>query len=256
MKNRYFRICLSFMAALLFLVMACEADQANDRGHYFLKGYDDIEFRDTNGVMVPPHQFITTSQMNGHRSYRIIDTSLTLVNKRTGTPYDGYIRTFHRDHHNLNLQGEFENGKMFRLRYWHPNRTLGMDADYRNNSLSIWSGSGKIAVEANADETYYYYPGRQAIKEIINDTMGSFFDPEGNLERYVIYSDTAAIHYNANGQKRAIFPFRQNVGLDGEVKEWHANGQLKVKGRYENGKQVGTWIKYDSLGNVIERKEY
>lgn len=256
MKNKPGKIILSFMTAVLMLLAACEADQANTREHYFLKGYDDIEFRDTNGVMVPPSQFITTSQMNGRRIYRIVDTSLTLVTKRTGTPYEGYIRTFHRDRHNLNLQGEFEGGKMYRLRYWHPNRTLGMDADYRSKSLSIWTSNGKLVVEANADETYYFYPGRNAIKEIINDTMRSYFDTEGDLERYVIYRDTATIHYNANGQKVSIFPFKKNVGMHGMVKQWYPNGQLKLEGRYENGSQVGTWIEYDSLGNLVERKEY
>mgnify|MGYP003110128174 CR=1 FL=1 len=255
MKNE-----IRFLTAGLFLISvlmsACSEEQSARQQHYFLKGYDELEFRTTDGVKVHPDQFIQARQRNGHRFYEVVDTSLTLVHKITDEPYDGYIRTFHRDRYNLNLQGEFENGKMFRLRYWHPNRTLGMDADLRDSTLSVWTSAGKIGIEANADEIYYYYPGQNAIKEIISDTMRSYFDTEGNLEHYSIYTDTASIHYYANGQKRAFYPFTQNVGLHGMVKEWYPNGQLKVKGRYENRKQVGTWTKYDSLGNVEERIEY
>lgn len=255
MKNKVWLLVAGFFS-LSLLMSACSEEKSSRQEHYFLKGYDDLEFRTPDGVSVPPSQFIRERNPNGHRVYEVVDTSLTLVHKITDEPYDGYIRTFHRDRYNLNLQGEFEDGKMFRLRYWHPDRTLGMDADLRDNTLSVWTKSGNIVIEANADETYHYYVGQNTIKEIVRDTMRSYFDAEGNLERYSIYSDTASIHYYADGQKRAFYPFKQNVGLHGRVKEWHPNGQLKMQGRYENRRQVGTWTKYDSLGNVEERIEY
>ncbi|MDR9417168.1 MAG: hypothetical protein RI564_12855 [Gracilimonas sp.] len=257
MKNNLIRLLFPFIV-LSLLIISCEGEIKENRAHYFLRGYDELEFRDQRGNAVYPSEYIRSIQLNGQRVYQLRDTTLTLVHKITDEPYDGYIRTFHRDRFNLNLQGEFEDGKMYRLRYWHPNRTLGMDANYRDGTQRIWSIGGNLMVESNEDETYYYYPGMNTnvIKEIISDTMRSFFDENGNLERYTIFSDTANIHYYGNGQKRTIFPYKNNKGLDGVIREWYPNGQLKLDGKYEDGEQVGTWIKYDSLGNVEERIEY
>lgn len=247
----------AYLLVVLLGVMtfgACSQTDSNERKHFFLKGYDNLEFRDTFGNAVPPSEFIIPSRTNGHRAYSVRDTSLTLVHKRSGDPYSGYIRTFHKDR--FNIQGEFENGKIIRLRFWYPNRVLGMDANLTNKTISIWDASGVLGASLNESETYYYYPGGQQIKEIIQDTMHSYFDKEGNLQRYTVSTDTASIRYNADGEMRAYYPFVQGVGLHGEVKQWHPNGQLKVAGRYEKGRQTGIWIQYDSLGNEIKRENY
>ncbi|MEX0845603.1 MAG: hypothetical protein WD022_09985, partial [Balneolaceae bacterium] len=203
---------------------------------------------------MPVSEYISYTRINGFRAYTINDTSLILVNKRSGNPYSGYIRTYHRDRYNL--QGEFEDGKMFRLRFWHPNRVLGMDAKISEKSISLWNEAGVLGVSGNEKETYYYYPGGQSIKEIISDTMRSYFNKEGDLERYTIIRDTATINYTGDGKMTSLYPFVRGKGLDGVVKQWHPNGQLKVTGRYKNGRQTGTWIEYDSLGNEINRESF
>ncbi|MDZ7808343.1 MAG: hypothetical protein U5K71_14695 [Gracilimonas sp.] len=238
---------------LLILIASC-SEQSNRRDHYFLDGYDNLEFRDENGNPVLPNQFITRGSINGIQQYLVRDTSLTLVHKRTGYPYSGYIRTFHRNRYNI--QGEFEDGKIFRLRYWHPNRTLGMDQKFNEKTMSLWSSAGNLVVSANKNEMYYYYSGTQAIKEIITDTMHSYYDREGELERYTVRRDSASIHFDGSGTMRRYFPFKAGVGLHGMVKEWHANGQLKVIGEYVNGRQSGDWVEYDSLGNEVKREVY
>jgi antitoxin component YwqK of YwqJK toxin-antitoxin module len=249
---QHFIALFSFIGVMFF--SACSSQTTNERQHFFLKGYDNLEFRDTAGNPVQPSEYIIPSRINGLRSYSVRDTSLTLVHKRTGNPYSGYIRTYHNDRYNL--QGEFENGKMTRLRFWHPNRVLGMDAKFRNKTMSIWNEAGVLGASYNETERYYYYSGGQQIKEIIQDTMHSYFDKEGNLQRYTITTDTASIHYNAEGEMRAYYPFVKGKGLHGEVKQWHPNGQLKVSGKYKDGKQTGIWIQYDSLGNEINREDY
>lgn len=246
-------LILFFLMGLLGMY-GCTSNSSNERTHYFLKGYDNLEFRDSAGNVVSPSNFINSSRINGFRAYSLPDTSLTLVHERTGNPYSGYIRTYHRDRYNI--QGEFEDGKIFRLRFWYPNRVLGMDVNFKNQSLSLWNESGELGVKMNDEETYYFYPGGQQISQINNDTMSSYFDKEGNLDRYTISSDTATIHYSAEGEMRAYYPFIDGVGLHGEVKQWHPNGQLKVSGRYFEGRQVGIWIQYDSLGNEIKRENY
>lgn len=233
---------------------ACSQPDTNEKQHFFLKGYDNLEFRDTSGNPVPPKEYIIPSRTNGYRAYSVRDTSLTLVHKRTGHPYSGYIRTYHKDR--FNIQGEFEDGKMTRLRFWHPNRVLGMDANFQTKTMSLWNESGELGASNNGDETYYYYPGGKQISQIISDTLRSYFNKEGNLERYTVTTETATIHYNSEGEMRAYYPFAQGVGLHGEVKQWHSNGQLKVSGKYADGKQTGIWIQYDSLGNEIKRENY
>lgn len=244
------------LLSVILVVAGCGKQKTDEKEHYFLKGYDHLEFRDTTGVAVGPERFIQGVQRNSRRIYIIRDTTLTLVDKRSGEAYNGYIKTFQRDRYNLNLQGEFEDGKIFRLRYWHPNRTLGMDVDYRDRSLTVWNSAGNVAIEGNAAELYYYYPGRNAIKEIISDTMHSQFDTEGNLVRYTIYRDTATLLFDGAGLKLREFPYMDGVGAHGLYKEWYQNGQVKVSGRYKEGEQVGTWIEYDSLGNEINREVF
>jgi len=240
---------------VLLLVIICSCAEKSERnGHYFLDGYDNLEFRDTTGDPVSPREFIDRTSMNGYRYYRVQDTSLTLVHKRSGDPYTGYIRTFHRDRYNL--QGEFEDGKIFRLRYWHPGRELAMDQKFKEGTMSLWSSTGSLVVSANDNELYYYYSGSQAIKEIISDTMHSYYNKEGDLERYTVRRDTVSILYDADGNMRRYFPFKPGVGLHGTVKEWHPNGQLKVIGDYVNGRQSGEWVEYDSVGREVNREVY
>lgn len=249
--NQYFP--LIGYVVLLLIICSC-TEEADKRSHYFLNGYDNLEFRDSSGDPVSPRAFIDRSSMNGYRYYRVQNTSLTLVHKRSGDPYTGYIRTFHRDRYNI--QGEFENGKIFRLRYWHPNRVLAMDQKFGESTLSLWSSAGSLVASANDDEVYYYYTGSQAIKEIISDTMHSYYDQEGDLERYTVRKDSVSILYDAEGNMRRYFPFKPGVGLHGTVKEWHANGELKVTGEYVNGRQSGVWLEFDSLGKEVKREVY
>lgn len=237
----------------LFILSSCE-DQSNGREHYFLDGYDNLEFRDSAGNPVSPGEFIDRSSMNGYRYYQVRDTNLVLVHKRSGDPYKGYIRTFHRDRYNI--QGEIKDGKIFRLKYWHPNRVLAMEQNFREGSMSLWSSAGSLVVSANDKEIYYYYPNSQGIKEIISDTMHSYYDREGELERYTVRRDTASILYDADGNIRRYFPIKPGVGLHGTVREWHPNGQLKVTGEYVNGRQSGIWVEYDSLGSEVNREVY
>lgn len=251
--NNFVKYLLLFGICLPLFSCSEEKDQV--RGHYYLKGYDQLVFRDTLGNPVHPSQYInSTTRTNGFRSYEIRDTSLTLVHRRSGEPYSGYIRTFHRN--TYNLQGEYEDGKIFRLRYWHPNRTLGMDTDFEEEETKIWDSAGMMIASISPEETYYYYKGTQRIKEIRRDTIQSYFDREGELTRYTIFTDSTITFYYADGQPRMRLPYKEGGSRDGTARRWHANGQLQAIGEYKDGRQYGTWIEYDSLGNEINREEY
>ncbi len=43
---------------------------------------------------------------------------------------------------------------------------------------------------------------------------------------------------------------------NGRYKEYHQNGELKLKGRFKNGKQYKTWKAYDSNGNLLDKKKF
>ncbi|MFD2531411.1 toxin-antitoxin system YwqK family antitoxin [Gracilimonas halophila] len=240
---------------ILLNLMACTDTTDSEREHYYLKGYDQLVFKDSLGNPVPPSQYInSTTRTNGFRSYEIRDTSLTLVHRRSGEPYSGYIRTFHRN--TYNLQGEYEDGKIFRLRYWHPNRTLGMDTDFKTKETQLWDSSGMLVASISPEETYYYFQGTQRIKEIRRDTIQSYFDMQGNLTRYTIFTDTTITFYYPDGQPRLKLPYKEGGSRDGTARRWHANGQLQAIGEYKDGQQHGTWIEYDSLGNEINREVF
>ena len=244
---------LLFISGLLIALAAC-TNAPPKKEHYFLDGYDHLEFRDTTGVAVPPKEYIGSSQVNGVRMYSIRDTSLVLFNTRSEEPYRGFIRTF--DSRDYNLQGEFQDGKMFRLRYWYASRRLGMDADYIKDTGSIWDKIGRLAVSWNAGELYYIDPATQKITEIRTDTLTSYYDKKGNLRSYTVRTDSSFVQYYANGQPRFKFPYSEVGPRSGKVRRWYPNGQVQVTGQYTNGEQSGVWIEYDSLGIEVKREVY
>ncbi|WP_428235873.1 toxin-antitoxin system YwqK family antitoxin [Gracilimonas sp.] len=243
-----------FAAVICLLIVGACSDQEVKEEHYFLDGYDHLEFRDSTGLPVPPNQYIVSTQVNGVRMYDIRDTTLILFNTRSGEPYRGFIRTF--DSRDYNLQGEFENGEMFRLRYWYASRRLGMDADYRKNTGSIWDKLGRLAISWNADELYYIDPATQKITQIRTDTMTSYYNKSGELTSYTVRTDSSFVQFYADGQPRFKFPYSEVGPRSGKVRRWHPNGQVQVTGQYKDGEQSGVWIEYDSLGNEIKRESY
>ncbi|MEX2478950.1 MAG: hypothetical protein WD357_10970 [Gracilimonas sp.] len=256
MNKKHRKACAEVLIICgVILFTGCTSESSDRYEHYYLKGYDELVFRDSLGNPVPPSQYISSNtRTNGFRSYEIIDTSLTLMHRRTGEPYSGYIRTFHRN--TYNLQGEYEDGKIFRLRYWHPNRTLGMDLDFESEETKLWDSSGMMVASISPEETYYYYKGTQRIKEVRRDTIHTFFDRNGEMTRYTIFTDSTITFYYADGTPRLELPYRDGGTRDGEARRWHPNGQLQAIGEYRNGQQYGTWVEYDSLGNEVNREVY
>lgn len=43
---------------------------------------------------------------------------------------------------------------------------------------------------------------------------------------------------------------------DGEYFEYHQNGQVSIKGKYDHGKRIGEWTWYNENGNVLKSKTY
>lgn len=243
---------VSLFALFLYLLTACEKERVDRSQHYFLRGYDHLEFRNPDGSTIFPWFYISSYSTNGVTMFRVMDTTLTLYDTREQENYTGFIRTF--DPSWNNLQGEFKDGKMYRLRYWDSNRILRMDADIKKNTGVIWFRDGTESIRWNEDERYSYYRDNSVIKSLSNDSATFHYDRNGDLSRYEIYKDSAFTRYYPNGQPMYFMSYKRSDRMR-PTKSWHPNGQLKVVGQYINGRAKGVWIEYDSLGNEIKREE-
>ena len=94
------------------------------------------------------------------------------------------------------------------------------------------------------------------MKEIIADTMRSFYNREGELTGYTVEQDSFVMYYFADGSPRLRLPYDSSGSMNGPVKRWHSNGTVQATGQYENDKQVGLWIEYDREGNEIHREVF
>ncbi|MEQ9263715.1 MAG: hypothetical protein RLN81_00740 [Balneolaceae bacterium] len=246
------RLSIHILFFMCILFLGCTS--YNSRPYFFLDGYDELEFRDTKNNGVSTREFIIYDQRNSVTTYQVLDTSLTLVYRKTGELYSGFIRTYHWDIYNI--EGIFKNGKIERLRYWHSNRRLGMDADFKSGTGQVWNFLGDLAITWNPEEEIFLNPSTQKIRRIQNDTTTTNFNSEGVLINYSIRSDSNFARYYPDGSLSFLFPINSTGRVHGPVKRWHPNGQLRAIGEYRNGREFGTWIEYDSLGNEIDRKDW
>lgn len=242
--------------SIVFLILITVAigctNQPGHRPHFFLASYPNLEFRDSTGAAIWPGNYIQWEQINAVTTYQIRNDELILVEKETGNTYNGSVKAFHWFAYNL--QADFENGKMKRLRYWHPNGELGMDLDKLTNKGSTWNEHTRLAIDWNGDKTVYYNPSSGNVREIRQGEKRQYFDNLGVMTHYRVRTDTAIWLYYADDSPRMKFPYHRDNTIRGEVRQWHPNGQLKAIGQYENNEEVGTWIGYDSLGVEIEHQ--
>ncbi len=220
--------------------------------HYFLAEYPDLIFRTANGDPVPTKFFIANETDNGSNTYRVLDESLVLTYRKDGAPYDGFVRTFHWGIYNI--EATFREGRIQRLRFWHPNRELGMDANYTEQSGQVWNSDGARSISWNATQHVHFNPSTQKPREIQEDSLTTYFDITGNIQYYTIRTDSMSLSYFADGKPRFFRPI--GVNGTGRVQRWFPNGQLRADGQFTNWEETGTWIEYDSLGNEINRVEY
>lgn len=88
-------------------------------------------------------------------------------------------------------------------------------------------------------------------------------EPEGVLEqRYTVREDSDEVPvshgpdwtYFPNGVPRVQQVWVDGV-LSGPYRAWQESGLLRMKGRYEDGKREGVWLRYKA-GQLLERFEY
>ena len=237
---------------IILISMGCNSEPKDV--YYFLDGYPELQFINKNGNLVPPDLFVNAVVENGITYYRVNNPSFTLTTRKTGIPYSGFIRTYHWDLNNI--EAIFKEGKIVRLRYWYPNRQLGMDMNYLSGKGKAWNSSGALSIIWDTDETQYRNPTTGFIRTIIEGNKRYYFDFDGELSYYSVRTDSAVLQYFSDGTPRFYFPQLANGLRDGVVKRWYPNGQLRAIGQYKNGKEVGVWIEFDSLGVERDRVIY
>ena len=237
---------------LLIVLVGLSCVHQAEPDHYFLDEYPDLIFRTADGDPVPTKFFITNETDNGSNVYRVLDENLILTYRKDGTPYEGYVRTFHWGIYNI--EAIFREGKVQRLRYWHPNRILGMDANFIEKSGQVWNSNGARSISWNATQHVHFNPSTQKPREIQEDSLTTYFDNSGGIDYYTVRSDSLSMSYYPDGTPRFFRPI--GVNGTGKVQRWYPNGQIRADGQFKNWEESGTWVEYDSLGNEINRIEY
>jgi len=183
--------------------------------------------------------------------------------KGSDSPFTG---TLERPQSGLSPQwtGEFENGKIQKL--------IRSTDSYRGETYFNETRESKNLIGQG-----WYKSGKRMYVHYPNHT-GKRFYPDGSLE--LAYSDTANVYYWENGNPKIYWPVdsaavKRRLEFDnnplifhpetsrltykvgnGQMKAWHKNGQLAIRGRLDDNKRTGRWIEYDSLGNVTRQLAY
>lgn len=245
---------MKYIILLFITLLLISCGQEEQNRHFFLDEYPQLEFRDSSGYTTSSMFFIERVTMNSVPVYQVRDSTLRLYEKKSKEPYSGFVRTYHRDMYNI--EAIFLDGKIQRLRFWHPNRQLGMDMDYTNGFGDAWTLSGVRAIKWAPDEVQFINSLSNSISQIITDTLTTYFNIKGEMVSYVVRTDTMNTRYYPDGTPQFQFPAWQNGERSGVVKRWHPNGQLRATGQYLRGEEVGVWTEYDSLGNVVNVIDY
>lgn len=244
------KLFIYLLAICWFIYGGCNSQKKSP--HFFLDGYPQLIFKDSRENLVPTHFFIKHSSVNGVSTFEVRDTTLRLYERKSNELYSGYIRTYHWGMNNI--EAVFIRGRIQKLRFWHPNRVLGQDSDYNTGIGKVWNFDGELSITWDEKEEIHRNPMTQRIRQVIEDSITTYFNFDGEITRYTIRTDSTFKQFYPDGSPRFFFPQYRNGLRNGTVRRWYPNGQLQAVGQYRNGKEFGTWIEYDSLGLEINRQ--
>ena len=129
-----------------------------------------------------------------------------------------------------------------------------MEFDVDAGTGRSYSQDGRPLTAWLPESTIEYHPNTGMIKQIQTATQSEYYKSDGSLDYYTVTDDsTYREFYNNNSLKNEYITLENGSR---KISRWFRNGQLQVTGILENGVTVGEWIRYDSLGNVVEREIY
>ncbi len=98
----------------------------------------------------------------------------------------------------------------------------------------------------------YAFAQKGAFDNEVTENNGKIYF-EGKPFTGVLFSSQDGIPNDCDCTLKASY---KNGLLHGLKREWHVNGKLKFKGKYENGKPVGTHVYLDDKGKTIKKLTY
>lgn len=239
---------------LILLFVICTGCTAGPERYFFLSEYPHLTLTDLYGNRYPEQRYIQSAIEYGVLTFDIRSRNALLIERDTGEPYNGFVRTYYDDLYNL--EASFQDGYMQRIRVWHPNRALAMDRDFSTGSGSAWDSQGRLAVNWTPDETQVRNLLTGTMIRLVRDSVTWYFDAGGDVDWYSVQGDLEIIQYYADSTPRFQYPTGRFGRGSGPVKRWYRNGTLHVEGYYTNGRESGIWIEYDRDGNIITKREY
>lgn len=98
----------------------------------------------------------------------------------------------------------------------------------------------------------YYVVGDSIENKILKDSNGAIVCISMRLNKRTVFAE----EYYPNGQSKGSIVFDKQGEIDGAVKYYYSDGQIRALGAYRNGRKVGLWYGYDSTGKIVEVESY
>lgn len=156
----------------------------------------------------------------------------------------------------------FDNGKLKSLKNFAEGKRNGKQESYLDNGFKEEESEYDNGLKVMLKD--YHNNGKLARSVIFNangrNGVDEYFDRKGMPTRKATYVDgrqnglETRYHYNSN-QKYVEEEYKNDV-QDGIYKEYHANGDLSVDGRFVQGQQEGLWKYYDESGKLSKEIKY
>jgi len=159
----------------------------------------------------------------------------------------GLWKFFH-DNGNVKLEGRYSNN--LKDGYFKE-----YDVNGRLTATTKWAAGEELEIPvelARLEVARDYYPNgkikaMQTFRNGLAEGVRRDFDEEGNIVAGAVYKD---------GKKVAEGITKSDGVRDGDWKEFHADGTLKVVGKYDNGVKVGEWKYFHPNGNPEQTGRY
>lgn len=156
---------------------------------------------------------------------------------------------------------------------YHENGIAKIVHDYYNKADSTFNefwfyntGKKMLAIEYNYGQRdglllRYYQSGRREIltqyqSGRLNGDFTAWFEDGSIKSKRHFKNDTLTqlANFYPNGQ--LIGDVKLEGGRVTEGTYYHVNGTLRSKGKFSAGRKVGVWAQYDSLGTLLENKDW
>lgn len=179
-------------------------------------------------------------------TYHINGNIFEIGTFKDGKPYDGEYKRYYESG-NLSIKGQYKKGEKFgQWIYFNENVGIG--------SLFYFDSTG------NGKPKYFYIQNSDTVffSEYDEHNKWTYFSLDSYPFRYCQGKpcNGKITTYYINGNIYEIATYKDGYSYDGEYKRYNENGNLSIKGQYNNGKKLGQWIYYNKLGSIETMRTY